>query len=140
MTQRIIFGLMSGHNTIIADLVNNDFNRIDIGIIREALDKEDSLVCEVVEETAKRLAFGVNNIINTINPDTVIIGGEIIRLGDVFLGKIRGFVREIGFGHYTEKVIIRYSGIGEAAVTLGAAKYVLDNIFKINWYKGDISK
>lgn len=140
MTQRIIFELMSGYDTIISKLINNEYNKITIEVIRDALDKKDRLALDVVDETAKRLAFGINNVINTINPETIIIGGEITKLGNIFLEKIKYFVREIGFSNNANKVAIQFSEIKGNAVTLGAARFVLDNIFDIDLLRGSIIK
>lgn len=50
-------------------------------MISEAYDLEDSLAVEVMHETGVLLGFGLANVINLLNPDVVIIGGEWRRQG-----------------------------------------------------------
>lgn len=130
LLQRVIFAIMSGRNTIIKDITSNDFNRINIDVIKSAMDLKDGLVLEVVDDTARMLAFGLNNVINMINPQMIVLGGDIITLGDEFLNMIKSHLSAIVFKHNASRVQIKYSSVGGNAVTLGGARYVLDNIFK----------
>jgi len=130
MSQKIIFAMMSGRDTLIRDISKNNYNRIGIDEIKEAFDRGDEAVVEVVDENAARLAFGINSIINLFSPEAVVIGGEITKLGEAYLERVRMCVRDIGFKSSIGKVDIRYSSNPDNSVTLGGAKYVLDNVFR----------
>ncbi len=129
MIQKIVFGVMSGRKTVIKDLVKNDLNRIDINIVRKAVEENDDLVMEVIDDIAGKLAYGINNIINLLNPEIIVIGGEITCLGDELISRIREKAAFLEFKPNINKVKIRYSAIQDNIVTLGGARYMLNSIF-----------
>lgn len=130
ISQKIIFGMMSGQKTIIQKFIGSDYSKINADIIRLGLDNNDELVLQVIEETAQKLANGVNNIMNFFNPQVIVIGGEIVKLGEVFLNKIKLYLNDIALKPNIGKVEVQYSINYGNASTLGGAAYVLDNIFK----------
>ncbi len=129
MIQKIVHAIMSGRETMVKDMIGSDYNKLCIDVIKQALDREDNLVMEVVDDTAHILAVGINNIINILNPQTVVIGGEIIKLGKILLDKVKAYLSEIELKPNLKRVKIRFSSVGTNSVTLGGAKYVLDTIW-----------
>lgn len=89
---------------------------------------EDLIRSGILLLTARRFAFGLNNMINFVNPQAIIIGGQISHLGEVFLKEVKAQLEKIRLKPGADHVRIAYSKIGENTVTLGAAKYLLDNI------------
>ncbi|NSW89902.1 MAG: ROK family transcriptional regulator [Firmicutes bacterium] len=126
----IVAGIKSGRDTIVKDVIGNNFNKINIDIVREAFSKKDKLVSEVIDDTAKKLAFGITNIINLLNPEEIVIGGEITKLGNEFLQKVKKYIDDIQLKPNKGRIQIRFSLLKGNTVTLGGAKYVLDNIFE----------
>lgn len=129
IVQSVMFALMSGRDTSINSMVNHDLNRIDADIVRKAAEENDTLALEVMDIIAMRLAFGINNVINLFNPQVVVIGGEIMKLGDVFLQKIKECLETIALKPNIPQVDVRYSALGVNATAKGGARYILDNIF-----------
>ena len=129
ITQRIIFGIMSGRDTVVRDLAGNDLNRIDMELIGKAFTNGDPFIVEVIDEISARLATGINNIINVLNPGVVVIGGEITKLGDLFLDMVKAKINAIALKPCLEKVELRYSGVKGNMATLGGARYLLDKLF-----------
>lgn len=74
------------------------------------------------------LSFAINNLINIMDPDAVIICGDIISLGDDFLNLIRNNLKEIAL--LGKVVPISYSSLGEKAEFKGGAKYIFDCLFR----------
>jgi len=75
---------------------------------------------------AKVLAFGINNIVNLLNPEVIVIGGEIKKLGENFLTPLKEITKEIALIKDTK---IEFSTLEGNGVTLGGAKYSFDEIF-----------
>lgn len=42
-----------------------------------------------MDEIALKLAFATNNVINFFNPQVIVFSGEIVKLGGVFLNRIK---------------------------------------------------
>lgn len=129
MSQKIIFAIMSGRATLIRDIIQNDYNKVNIDVIKEAVDQKDELAIEVMNEIALRVAFGINNIINLFNTEAVVIGGEITKLGDAFLQKVKEEISRIQLKPNLHTVDIGYSTVGGNHAVLGAARFVLDHVF-----------
>jgi len=129
--QKIIFAIMSGRDTLVKKVIDNDYNRINIGTIKYAIENNDELVMEIMDETAMKLAFGINNVINLYNPQVIVIGGEIAYAGSFFLGKLKDHLHSIELKPNIDKVKLKYSSLEKNAATLGGARYVLDNIFRL---------
>lgn len=130
--QKVVFAVMAGRDTIVNDLVKNDYNGINLAVISEALKNGDTLVSEIVDETADALAYGINNIINLFSPEVIAIGGELTQLGEGLLDRVKARIGNIGLLKNINKVRIKYSVLGDDAVTLGGAKYSLDKLFEIS--------
>lgn len=79
-----------------------------------------------IYDVAKVLAFGINNIVNLLNPEVIVIGGEIKKLGDSFLTPLKEITKEIALIKDTK---IEFSTLEGNGVTLGGAKYSFDEIF-----------
>ena len=81
------------------------------GIKQELQDCIDDL-------TDRYIASGINNIINMINPEAIVIGGEISCLGEPFLAEIKKELAPIMFAADMERlfnvVLVRNTGTGEA--------------------------
>ena len=81
----------------------------------------DPIACDTVRWWAQRMGIGIANVINTFDPEEVVIGGGAARAGELLLGPARevaaGFVVP-GLGRRTE---IRVARHGVRAGVLGAA-------------------
>ncbi|GAB4223126.1 MAG: ROK family transcriptional regulator [Spirochaetales bacterium] len=94
-------------------------------ICREAA-KGDPLSRRCVEHAAKFLGIAVANIINSFNPDRVIIGGPIGQLGDPLVSSIRKEAEKWSMEHPFSAVQIVQGSLGDTVGALGAACLVLD--------------
>ena len=99
-----------------------------------AFNNGDETVGDVVRDACRALATGINSAINMVNPEAIIIGGDITKLGSRFLELLRLELDKIMFKTNSEKLIIDYSTVGVNPVTHGAAYYMLDTIFKANGF------
>src|SRR5205807_1342328 len=73
-----------GRATRLASQLNKEPLDINSAVIAEAIDQEDFLTCQVVEEAAEVLGIGIANVINFLNPHRVILGGDVIDEVDLF--------------------------------------------------------
>ena len=95
--------------------------------LKELLDADNIEAKAVVEEAARALAFGINNLVNIIDPEIVVICGKVCRLGDHLLSPLLRYRNELALSGNTAE--IKYSLLGEDAVTMGGAKYAFDKFF-----------
>ncbi len=131
MVQKIVFAVMSGRDTVIKEITQNDLNKINVDVISRAIKRNDGLATEIADEIALKLAFGINNVVNLFNPQVVVIGGEITKIGDAFLDRVREHLRSIELMPGMNRPELKYSYLKGNTASLGGARYALDNIFKI---------
>ena len=82
-------GIRSGSKSILTELVDGDLDHISSALIFEAVKLGDEYAYEIMIETAKLLGIGIANIINTLNPDVVVVVGGVVGAGDYLFETIR---------------------------------------------------
>jgi predicted NBD/HSP70 family sugar kinase len=68
----------------------------------------------------------VMNLINTFNPQLIVIGGPLGRVIEPFLPIIESVMNQQAFRALTDNVEIKISRLGEDACVMGAIASVLD--------------
>jgi len=94
--------------------------------LRLELDRNDRKATSDLFEITRALAFGINNIVNLLDPEYIIIGGSVKVLGDVFLDMLKQHLSTISV--IKEKNIV-FSSISENPVILGGVRYAFDMVF-----------
>jgi predicted NBD/HSP70 family sugar kinase len=94
---------------------------IGLGNVIERIEQRDKAALNAFDEYLEYLATGVENIILGIDPGTVVIGGEISRLGDYLIKPLRQKVFVSNNFDAEDDVRIVASEIGSDASIIGAA-------------------
>jgi len=63
-------------------------------VIAEAARRGDSMAKEIWRKEAHYLGTGIANLLVILNPEMIIIGGGIAKVGDLLLEGIRGILRQ----------------------------------------------
>jgi glucokinase len=114
-------GLEAGAESILNDMVDGDLDRITAVTVYDALVRGDAYAREVMVETAKILGAGVANVINTLNPDMVVIVGGVTKARDHLFGPLRAEVRRRAFRTAEAACRIVPGELPETAGAVGAA-------------------
>lgn len=96
--------------------------------LRRTMEAGNKEVLDKIDNIAKALAFGINNIVNLIDPEVIILEGTVKNLGEIFLEMLRKHYEEIAL---VKGKTIEFSKLKGSLVTLGAARYLFDEIFAI---------
>jgi len=110
----------------ILSIARGDHNRITAETVAQAARQGDRLAREIYSRMGTVLGVGISNLINTINPQSIILGGRVSRAADLFLPACMEIVRKRGWYASTKEVKVSRLDRGEA---LGAAALVLQQIF-----------
>ncbi|UCG01344.1 MAG: ROK family protein [Candidatus Heimdallarchaeota archaeon] len=129
IARRVIEEIRRGSKTILMDMVNNDINMITSELIFEATRKGDPLALKIVQETAVYLGIVVSNLISTLAPEIVVIGGGVGQSAELFLDRVIEIVTNYSQRYLAKKVEkgeirILSSSLGGDASLYGAAKLV----------------
>jgi len=110
----------------------NDYSNVDdIGIeqVITAARAGDEASRNILLESARYMGIAVSNIVNTLNPDKVIIGKEFVKYADLVMDCITGVVKCKALKPSASSVDISASVIGEKTSALGAAIIPLKALF-----------
>ncbi len=106
-------------------------DEITIPLIVRALREGDEVVKQVaIDELGTYLGIGLANIINTFNPELIIIHGEMTALGEPLMMKIKEEIRRRSFPISAKRVKIKKSRLTDEAQLLGAGALVLKEFFE----------
>jgi len=82
----------------------------------------------IVDEVSVYLGMGVANLVSTLNPEMVVLGGGLFQNGSLMLEKVRKEFARWAQPFAAERVRIELSSLGERAALYGAARLALDNV------------
>ncbi len=118
-----------GHTTAIRELGHGDLDAITVETIFQAAQTGDSLAQDLIEDAAMRLGIRIAYFINFLNPDVVIVGGGIERAGSMLLEPICRAVKRYAYQEAANHVDILPAQLGENAAALGAACWLIREVF-----------
>jgi len=118
---RAVEGIRAGVESVLVELVDGVLENITAATVYEGVVLGDAYAWEIMNETAKFLAVGVANLINALNPDTVVIAGGVTRAGDHLFGPLRKEVRRRAFRSAVAACRILPAALPETAGVIGAA-------------------
>ena len=118
-----------GHATAIQELAQDQAGGVNLDAILKAAQGGDQLARELVEHAAMQLGIRIAYLVNLLNPDVVIIGGGIEKAGSMLLEPVWRCVKKYAFEEPASLVDILPAQLGENAVALGAACWVIREVF-----------
>jgi N-acetylglucosamine repressor len=121
--------IKQGYQTILNDWVKGALQSITSHMVIEAALKGDSLALEIIEEAVNYLGIAIANLINTLNPALIIVGGDFLKLGDVFFGPLQKSIQKRSFSMSVRGVEVLPSSLGYQASAIGAASLIIDSFF-----------
>ena len=101
-------------------------HRLTTDIVARAASEGDPVAYAAIAQVSRLFGIGVMNLINTFNPQLVVVGGALSRAIEPFLPIIRSVVNQQDFRALTDNVEIRISQLGDDACVMGAIAAVLD--------------
>ncbi|HET6411329.1 MAG TPA: ROK family protein [Anaeromyxobacter sp.] len=97
--------------------------------ICELARRGDRLCTELLDDVARWFEVGVGNVIMVNDPELVVIQGQVVKAGEIFLRRLRERMQRIGLPDVEKKVHIEYSRLGEERGVLGGAAFALADFF-----------
>ena len=95
--------------------------------VRNLIIRQDPSTLEQMEQFIKYLAIGLNNIINLLNPETLVLNSELLKLYPDAENKIKSHLTS-SVSHFSELVI---SELGKKACVMGACALAIKNFLEI---------
>jgi len=118
--------IAEGANTSIAELAGGDMSKIDAKIVFLAAKQGDELAKELISRLGYYFGVGLVNLVNIFNPEIILVGGGVAKMGDLFLRPAIKVVEERAFGTLVDVVHIKPALLGDDSGVLGAVAFVLE--------------
>jgi predicted NBD/HSP70 family sugar kinase len=107
-------------------LLNGSPSIIDI---EDAALNGDPLAVQVVMEATNYLTSAITSLVNLMNPEMIIIGGSLSRLGELVLNPIQEKIDACALVSTINKTQIRTSSLGSKGIAIGAATLAIEQAF-----------
>jgi predicted NBD/HSP70 family sugar kinase len=85
----------------------------------------DTACIRVLADTGRHAGVAIANLCNLINPEVILVGGELALAGELMLAPMRESVRRCGIPSSTQDLHIDLAALGARAPVLGAVALAL---------------
>jgi len=120
--------IAEGVKTSIPKYAKESGNKITAKGIYLAAQDGDRLAKELIEQLGYYLGVGLANLVNIFNPQLVVIGGGVSRMGEMLLEPARKTIRECAFELSAKAARVEISSLGYDAGPLGAVALALSEL------------
>lgn len=123
IAREAIKAVKDGRPSILKDIIKGDIDKITAKEVSQAASRGDTLALKVIGQAAYYLGIGMVNVTNIFNPEIIVIGGGVSRMGELIFKPVRKIVSEQAFGLSARAVRIVPFELGDDSGVLGAAAY-----------------
>ena len=126
VTKRTLEALAAGHESSLSRRVAQG-EAVSSLLVAEEAESGDPLAREIVMETGKYLGIGIVNLMHTIDPQGILLGGAMLfgghetELGRQFLARVKQEVKRRAYPFLVERTIIDFASLGGDAGFIGVA-------------------
>jgi glucokinase len=89
----------------------------------------DELCSRMLQERARWAGIALANLVNTLNPELIVLGGLFAQAADLLLPTIEETVRRCSFANLGESVRLQITGFGRDIGLVGACTLALNSFF-----------
>jgi glucokinase-like ROK family protein len=97
----------------------------------EAAEKGDEVAIQALKDTGRNLGVGIAGFVNAFNPELVIIGNSMGRMGHFVTEEAEREMRKRALPELADDVQLVPAMLGEDACVIGAASMVLNHILSL---------
>ena len=120
--------LKKGKRSVLLKLADGKYSNITPKLIDQAAKMGDKFCIDIWKQAGENLGIGLTGIVNTFNPEIIIIGGGLSKAGELLFSSVRETVKGRAMKVFTSDLRIKRARFIEDAGTFGAASLVLDGV------------
>ena len=118
--------LKQGKRSVLLKLACGKYSDITPKLIDQAAKMGDKFCMDIWKQAGENLGIGLTGIVNTFNPEIIVIGGGLSKAGEMLFGSVRETVKRRAMKVFTGDLKIKRARFIEDAGTFGAAALTLD--------------
>ncbi|WP_026693183.1 ROK family transcriptional regulator [Peribacillus kribbensis] len=123
--------IILGNQSSLSEEFSGNLSAIDGEAICRAAENGDVLSRSALRQAGRYLGIGITNLIHTINPSRIIIGGGVANAGGLLLNAMKESIRQRALTNHAKETEIELSQLGGDATVLGAVSLILDEMFAV---------
>ena len=113
---------------ILARLVRESGDEPDAKLLVEAAEAGDARAEAAVRRAGGYLGSGLANLVNIFNPEMIVLGGSLLRMGELYFGPARQVMQRDAFAQPLRDLRLVDAQLGPDAPAIGAALLARDAI------------
>lgn len=129
--RKLVERVRRGETSILSKAIEEDPSKVTLLDIIDAINHEDVLCIDLLEEVGHNLGKHIAGLINIFNPEEVVIGGILSQTGDYLVQPIRSSVRKHSLNLVNRDTNISLSRLKEKAGVIGACMLARTSLFDI---------
>lgn len=129
VTRYILEQARTGRPSNALNLLKENANALTPSVIAQAIEEKDPMVEEALAHYCQMFVIGVVNLINTLNPQLIVVGGALNNLIAPYLTRLEETINQQALRALADKVEIKLSSLDDDACLMGTVAAVLDVVF-----------
>ena len=122
--------LAGGRTSLLLGLVGGNLERITFQLVSLAARQGDELCLELVREMGAALAAGLVTLANVVDPQAIVIGGQIALVEDLIGEMLCERLRRANLSDQSAPLPVLFSKLRQDAPIMGAFSLVLRELFR----------
>lgn len=118
-------------DSILHILCNGNKNLITAEMIARAARSGDKISKEAYSLASEILGYSIANMANVFNPEAIILGGKVLKAGDLFLGKVKEVFHQETIRNVNRKIPVLRSENMERGTAIGAVSLILKEVLEL---------
>ncbi|MFY4776353.1 ROK family protein [Metabacillus sp. RGM 3146] len=114
---------------------NTSLKNFQFEEVSEQADKGDELALQLIDGMAAYLGHGIHNLINTLNPEKIVMAGEGIKYEKLFMEKVQKIAQNNFFSKMGHQTKIVKSRLNDEAWLVGGALLAITHLFQLPIYE-----
>lgn len=111
--------LEKGEKSVILEMVKGDPARLTAQEVAVAAGQGDKLALSVLDRAFRFLGLAIMNLIHLLNPEIIVIGGGVAKMGALLFDRINNCLKEQAFSHMVEGLPVVPAELHGRAGTMG---------------------
>jgi glucokinase len=110
----------------LAEMAAGDPESVTAEMVAEAARSADREAGRIIAEAMDYLGIGIANLVNIFNPDLVVIGGGLTKMGAALFDPVRSGIRRRSVPVAAQRVQVVLAELGDRVGVIGAAAIAME--------------
>ena len=118
--------LRHGEPSLLNELTGGQPEQVSAELVHRAALAGDALAIQMVKDAGRYLGIAFAGLVNVLNPQAIIVGGGLSKMGELLLGPARAALRQRAYPLAAGGCVVAVTSLGDEGGLLGAAALLLE--------------